>query len=65
MISELKPKNIMISDFGAKKIPNTGMAHFIVSESEGKKLYQLINSSRQVLFLLITHFWGKFLPITV
>ena len=28
VISKFQPKTIMISDFGAKKIPNSGMKHF-------------------------------------
>ena len=29
VISEFRPKNIMINDFGAKKLPNSGLAGFI------------------------------------
>ena len=28
MSSEFRPKKIMISDLGAKKLPNRGMRHF-------------------------------------
>ena len=38
MICEFRPKNIMISDFWAEKLHNSGMAHFIsYNKFDGKK----------------------------
>ena len=36
MIREFRPENIMISNFGAKKLPNSGMARFFNSQFDGK-----------------------------
>ena len=51
VISEFRPKIIIICDFWAKKLPNSRMVPFIGSKFEGKELLHLINSSRQVLIL--------------
>ena len=59
-MSEFRPKNIMMSDFGAKKLHNRIAEWCVlsVSEFDGKKLFHLVNASRQVLILLITDFGG-------
>ena len=59
VISEFRPKNIMISDFGPKNImlvilwrKNYRIAEcrvLSVSEFDRKKVFHLVNASRQVL----------------
>ena len=59
MISEFRPKNIMIHTFWEKKLQNSGMAHF--SEFDGKKLFNLVNASRPVFnFYCLLIFGPKF-----
>ena len=55
MISKFRPKNTMISDFGEKKLPNSGMTHFNHSELDGKKVIPLCIYSKPSL---ITNFGG-------
>ena len=49
MISKFRPKNIMIRDFGAKKKLRIAEWRVLsVSEFDGKKLFHIVNASRQV-----------------
>ena len=61
MTGEFQSKNIMISDFGGKKIPNSRMARFIRSEYDGKKLFRLVNASRRVLIFIDNRFLKLFI----
>ena len=49
MISKFQPKNIMISEFWAKKLLNSGRHVLSISEFNGKTLFHLVYAPRWVL----------------
>ena len=59
------PKDLMISDFGPEKLPNSEMMHFLtLSEFDGKKLFHFVftvncySTDNRLLELIFTDFWG-------
>ena len=61
MISQFRSKNIMISDFWAKKLPDSGMTRFSSKRIRWKKVIPLRFYSKP---LLITDFGANLYPIT-
>ena len=50
--SEFLPKNLMISDFGPKKLLKSGKVRLMGLRIREKKLIHLVNASRRVLIVI-------------